>query len=252
MLNNAEPVTGLSVSGVMGWTTTVANGSFGLGSDEPVGVVMDRWAELQSDLLAIGAHRLASAHQVHHNLVSHHAGGWKGWLRQRGVDGHVSDVAGTALAVTVADCTPVFIAHPQGVGLLHAGWRGAAAHILKHGLEAMLSFGAVADECEIHLGPSICVNCYEVGPEVLSAVTGLPAFGKGHLDVRRVLAEQAYALGVREIDVSNWCTRCGGGKFFSHRGGDAGRQLGVIAYGQSRQAEDPKSRKAEKLHSRIA
>lgn len=233
MLNTAEPVTGLTVAGVMGWTTTVANGSFGLGSEEAVGVVMDRWAELQSDLLALGAHRLVSAHQVHGNLVSHHAGGWNGWLRQRGVDGHVSDAAGTAMAVTVADCTPVFIAHPNAVGLLHAGWRGTAAHILKSGLQAMLALRAVADECEMHLGPSICFDCYEVGPEVLAAVTGLPAFGNAHLDVRSVLAEQAYALGVRKIDVSKWCTRCGSGKFFSHRGGDAGRQLGVIAYGGS-------------------
>ena len=230
MLNDAEPVTSFTAPGVMAWTTTAANGSFGLGSDEPVGAVMDRWTELQSDLLTFGANRLASAHQVHGNVVSRHAGGWSGWLRQRGVDGHISNVAGTALAVTVADCTPVSIAHPLGIAMLHAGWRGTAAHILKYGLEAMLTFGAVASECEVHLGPSICVDCYEVGPEVLTAVTGLSAVVKGHLDVRAVLAEQAYALGVREIDVSKWCTLCGGEKFFSHRGGDAGRQLGVIAY----------------------
>lgn len=230
MLKDAEPVTGLAAPGVRGWTTTVLNGSFGLGSDEPVGGVMDRWTELQSDLSSLGAHRLASAHQVHGNVVSHHAPGWNGWLRQRGVDGHVTNVVGTALAVTVADCTPVFIAHPLGIAMLHAGWRGTAGHILRHGLEAMLSFGAVADECDVHLGPSICAACYEVGPEVITAVTGLPAIGKGHLDVRAVLAEQAYALGVRDIDVSEWCTRCGGGKFFSHRAGDAGRQVGVMAY----------------------
>ncbi|MEP6835420.1 MAG: polyphenol oxidase family protein [Gemmatimonas sp.] len=230
MLSDAEPVTGLSVAGIKGWTTTTANGSFGLGSNEPVGVVMDRWSDLQSDLLSIGADRLASAHQVHGNTVSVHSAGWSGWLRQRGVDGHVTNVRGTALAVTVADCTPVFVAHPLGIAMLHAGWRGTAANILKDGLEAMAQVGATADECVVHLGPSICVNCYEVGPEVMSAVTGVPATGKGHLDVRAVLAEQAYALGVRSIDVSDWCTKCGGGKFFSHRGGDAGRQLGVLAF----------------------
>ena len=215
MLNEAEPVAGLAVPGVSGWTTTVANGSFGLGSDEPVGVVMDRWTELQSDLLAIGCSRLASAHQVHGNVVSRHAECWRGWLRERGVDGHATDVRGTALAVTVADCTPVFVAHPNGIALLHAGWRGTAAHILKAGLEAMLTFGAQPQDCQIHLGPSICVECYEVGPEVLTAVTGLYAAAKGHLDVRAVLAEQAYALGVRQIDVSGWCTRCGRAGFLA-------------------------------------
>ncbi|MGV3708738.1 MAG: hypothetical protein ACO1Q7_07850, partial [Gemmatimonas sp.] len=84
VLNASEPVTGLSIDGVRGWTTTTANGSFGLGSDEPVGVAMDRWSALQADLQALGVERLASAHQVHDNVVSVHGGEWKGGLRQRG------------------------------------------------------------------------------------------------------------------------------------------------------------------------
>lgn len=230
VLRLAEPATGIGVNGVLGWTTIVVNGSFGLGSDEPVGVVTDRWAVLQQDLAILGVHRLASAHQVHGTVVSTHTAGWTGWLRQRGVDGHVTTERGTALAVTVADCTPVFIAHERGIGLLHAGWRGTAAGILKTGLEAMIQLGMAPADCAIHLGPSICAACYEVGPEVLTAVTGLPAVEKGHLDVRAVLAEQAYALGVRNVDVSKCCTRCGEKRYFSHRGGDAGRQLGVLAY----------------------
>lgn len=229
ILSEAEVVGGLGPH-VQAWTTTRANGSFGLGSDEGVGAVTDRWSDLQADLEVLGVVRLASAHQVHGNAVSVHTSGWTGWLRQRGVDGHATQARGTALTVTIADCTPVFIAHPNGIALLHAGWRGTAAGILKVGLEAMLTFGGSPSECAIHLGPSICAPCYEVGPEVLSAVTGRPATAKGHLDVRAVLAEQAYALGVRSIEVSRWCTRCGDRRFFSHRGGDAGRQVGVMAY----------------------
>ncbi|MBL8983395.1 MAG: laccase domain-containing protein, partial [Gemmatimonadetes bacterium] len=29
--------------------------------------------------------------------------------------------------------------------------------------------------------------------------------------------------------ISRWCTRCDNARFYSHRCGDAGRQLGVIA-----------------------
>jgi len=229
-LAGAEAIRDLCAPGTMGWTTTAQNGSFGLGSDEAVSIVTARWALLQDHLAAYGVSRLASAHQIHGNTVSRHADGWTGWLRQRGVDGHVTTVRGTALAVTIADCTPVFIAHELGIGLLHAGWRGTAAGILGQGLEAMRQLGMSAADCNIHLGPSICGPCYEVGPEVLQAVTGRPATEKGHLDVRAVLAEQAYALGVRNIEISKWCTRCGGGRFFSHRAGEAGRQLGVLAY----------------------
>jgi copper oxidase (laccase) domain-containing protein len=33
---------------------------------------------------------------------------------------------------------------------------------------------------------------------------------------------------VRDISISDVCTRCDNARFFSHRAGDAGRQLGVI------------------------
>ena len=146
------------------------------------------------------------------------------------MDGHLTTTPGTALAVTIADCTPVFIAHPGGaVAALHAGWRGTAARILDAGLDGLTALGFPADECVVHLGPSICGPCYEVGPEVLSAVYGAPASEKGQLDVREVLREQAWRRGVHHISVSSDCTRCHADRFFSHRGGDQGRQLGVIA-----------------------
>lgn len=228
-LGAAESVTGMP-DGVLAWTTTRADGSYGLGSDEPVGEVMERWARLQDGLAALRIDRLATAHQVHGAAVERHDAGWRGWLRRRDVDGHVTTSPGTALAVTIADCTPVFVAHPGGaVAVLHAGWRGTAARILDVGLDALETMGFPADECIVHLGPSICGPCYEVGPEVLSAVSGVPAIGKGQLDVREVLQEQAWRRGVNQMSVSSACTRCHADRFFSHRGGDSGRQLGVIA-----------------------
>jgi YfiH family protein len=225
----AEPVPGMP-DGVWAWTTTRADGSFGMGGQEPVADVMERWARLQDGLEALRIKRLATAHQVHGSVVEYHAGGWRGWLRLRGVDGHVTTTPGTALAVTIADCTPVFMAHPVGaVAVLHAGWRGTAAHILDVGLDALGALGCPADECVVHLGPAICGDCYEVGPEVLSAVRGAPVSTKGHLDVRGRLWEQAERRGVRQLSLSLACTRCHADRFFSHRGGDQGRQLGVIA-----------------------
>ena len=228
-LGSAEPVSGMP-DGVLAWTTTRGDGSYGLGSQEPVSDVMERWARLQDGLATLRIDRLATAHQVHGAVVERHDASWRGWLRLRGVDGHVTRTPGTALAVTIADCTPVFVAHPGGaVAALHAGWRGTAARILDVGLDALAAMGFPADECVVHLGPSICGPCYEVGPEVLSAVYGMPATGKGQLDVREVLREQAWRRGVNQISSSPACTRCHADRFFSHRGGDPGRQLGVIA-----------------------
>ena len=60
----------------------------------------------------------------------------------------VATVAGIACVVTIADCVPVFLAHPSGaVSLLHAGWRGTAGGILGEGIEHFARHGI----------PSACV-----------------------------------------------------------------------------------------------
>lgn len=228
-LATAEPVPDVA-TGAVAWTTTRQAGSFGFGSDEPVGPVMTRWSGLLDALAAYGIHRVASATQVHGAEVAQHGAGWRGWLRQRGVDGHLTAEPGTALVVTVADCTPVFISHPRGViAVLHAGWRGTALRILDAGLDGMAQCQCPPDECHVHLGPAICGRCYEVGPEVCEAITGVRPATKGLLDVRQILADQAYRRGVVNLTVSRMCTLCDRTRFFSHRGQDDGRQLGVVA-----------------------
>jgi polyphenol oxidase len=53
------------------------------------------------------------------------------------------------------------------------------------------------------------------------------------VDLRSIIAGQARARGVRHVTISPWCTRHHNDRFFSHRAGDAGRQIGVI-YAPSR------------------
>ncbi len=215
---------------MLSFTTGRAEGSFGMGSSEPVHEVIARWSHLQDQLAGHGVDRLAAAHQVHRAVVASHDAGWSGWLRMRGVDGHFTTKRGTAAAVTIADCTPVFIAHPEGaVAALHAGWRGTADRIVDVGLDLFERAGFSVAECQVHLGPAICGRCYEVGPEVLTALYGRPARGKGLADVRAVLAGQLADRGVKHVSITTSCTRCDNLRFFSHRAGDAGRQLGVIA-----------------------
>jgi hypothetical protein len=48
------------------------------------------------------------------------------------------------------------------------------------------------------------------------------------VDLRDLIARRARDLGVSTITSSAYCTRCDNDRFFSHRAGDAGRQLGVI------------------------
>ncbi len=209
------------------------DGSYGLSSTEPVSEVVGRWSSLQDRLGALGVTRLASSHQTHGVEIATHAGDWVGWLRIRDCDGHFTTVPGTALAVTVADCTPIFILHPKGaIAALHSGWRGTAGGILERGLRLFQDNGFAVEECRVHLGTSICGGCYEVGKEVFDAIHGEGRHQiakKGLLDVRSVLRERAFASGVASVAVANTCTRCHNERFFSHRAGDEGRQLGIIA-----------------------
>jgi YfiH family protein len=201
-------------------------------SDEPVRVVMERWDDLRASLhhaMAAGAPRFATAKQVHGTRVIEHDGAWEGWLRSTEADGHFAPHRGTAMAVTIADCVPVFIAHPEGaVALLHSGWRGTAARIIDRALAAFSRQGHAAGDLRVHLGPAICGKCYEVSAEVATALTGLPANGAQRIDLRALIAEHAREGGVSEITTSTWCTRCDNTRFYSHRAGDIGRQLGVI------------------------
>jgi YfiH family protein len=223
-----ETVPGLADFGIRAFTTTRSVGSFGTMSDEPVGVVMARWRDLRREMRK-GGPRFATAAQVHGSRVVVHSTDWEGWLRVDDADGHVAVQRGTATAVTVADCVPVFIAHPAGAtALLHSGWRGTAARIVDHGIDALARHGFPANELLVHLGPSICGGCYEVSPDVYRQLTGVDPGKPATVDLRSLIARHARDKGVTRLTISDSCTRCHNQRFFSHRAGDAGRQVAAI------------------------
>lgn len=224
-----EPVPGFDALGVIAFTTTRERGDFALNSHEPAGDVFGRWQGLV-DMLAPHATRLAFAHQVHGDRVLMHEGGWNGWMRASDADAHVALAPGTALAVTIADCVPVFLAHPGGaVGIVHSGWRGTLGNIASRAVSRLVEAGVPARELHAHCGPSICGSCYEVSPDVYGQLTGRAVPKPTPVDLRALIADDLRAAGVHDITISPWCTRCHNTRFFSHRCGDAGRQVGVLA-----------------------
>lgn len=223
-----ERVDAFADLGVLAFTTTRAAGTFGLSGDDPVGDVMGRWGALLKDL-AGDARGICVAPQVHGAVVLGHAAPWEGFLRTRPADGHATLERGLALAVTIADCAPVFVAHPSGaVAIAHSGWRGTEARIVQEAIRLLGQGGLPPDELVVHVGPAICGRCYEVSAEVRARLTGETANRPGNVDIRSLIAEHAREAGVQKISVSPSCTRCDNDRFFSHRAGDAGRQIGVI------------------------
>jgi YfiH family protein len=140
------------------------------------------------------------------------------------VDGHVVAAPGLAALVFTADCLPVALSGAGGVAMLHCGWRGLAAGILAAGAEAVGATGAA-------IGPGIGPCCYEVGPEVLDAFSGL---GEGiatgrMLDLTEAARRMLVAAGVERVEAAGHCTSCEPELFFSHRrdAGRTGRQAGL-------------------------
>jgi hypothetical protein len=203
----------------------------GLFSDaSPPSTVLEHWGVLRAHT---GFGCAVHAHQVHESTVRFHRRGPPGLHIAEPCDGHATADPGLLLAVSTADCVPVFIVDPvrRAVALVHAGWRGAAAGVLERGVAVLRERTASrVEDLFVHLGPAICGDCYEVGPEVFEALGLDVPDGPTPLDLRGALARRAVVAGVRpgNVGISAHCTLCGGSGLFSHRGGDRARQVGYL------------------------
>ena len=145
-------------------------------------------------------------------------------------DAALTDQPGTVAVVMVADCMPVLLADERGrcVGVAHAGWRGLAAGILQATVLAMRERLREPDARLIaYLGPAIGPDHFEVGGDVLQAMTaGLQgaaaAFvpsgaGKYRADLFALGRMALAAAGVDAVVGGGVCTYCDPDRFYSHR-----------------------------------
>jgi YfiH family protein len=132
-----------------------------------------------------------------------------------GLDAVVTTEPGLALAVLVADCTPVLVADPVArvAGAAHSGRAGTALGVVPALVAAMTEHGADPARMVAFVGPSACGACYEVSAELRDEVAAvLPATwattrqGTPALDVRAGVAAQLAAAGVREVRHDERCT----------------------------------------------
>jgi YfiH family protein len=138
-------------------------------------------------------------------------------------DGQVTAEPGVAAMVLVADCVPIALAAPEGVAMLHAGWRGLAGGVVANGVDALRALGA--EPIAAAIGPGAGPCCYEVGDEVRAA------FGTNGrtVDLKAIARDRLHDAGVETVHDCGLCTMHDPARFFSHRrdGGVTGRQAGV-------------------------
>jgi len=164
--------------------------------------------------------------QVHGAAVAHVDG--EGELPA--ADAAVSLTPGRVCVVSIADCLPVLFADRKGraVAAAHAGWRGLAAGVIQNTAAALRErLGDPEAELLAYLGPGIGPKRFEVGAEVLAAMSErLPqarsAFTAAAQDKLLCdlfeLARQALAQsGIDQVFGGGECTYSDAARFFSYR-----------------------------------
>jgi YfiH family protein len=88
------------------------------------------------------------------------------------VDALITRTRNVCIGVTTADCVPLTFFDPvqQVIAVAHAGWRGTCARISEKTVQAMIEkYNSSASDILVAIGPSISVNVYEVGKELIES-----------------------------------------------------------------------------------
>ena len=199
-----------------------------------------------ADILNCSLNDFVLSHQTHTTNVRvvTEADKGKGITKERDyedVDGLITNVPGVVLSTFYADCVPLYFLDPvrKAIGLSHSGWRGT---VNKMGMvtvrKMMEEYGCNPKDMIAVIGPSICVDCYEVSMDV--AEEFMDAFAdsdnldkivipknkdKALLDLWQanlaVLLEAGIAA--ENISMPDICTACNKDVLFSHRASNGKR-----------------------------
>lgn len=131
------------------------------------------------------------------------------------------------LAITVADCFPVFIYDPASriVALVHGGWRGAAGDIAGKAIDALKkNFNTEPETLLVGIGPGIQKCHFEVREDVAEKFQDY-SFAMRHeegsvfIDLDKIIRSQLETAGVVPVHIesSGECTFCLESKYFSYR-----------------------------------
>ena len=139
------------------------------------------------------------------------------------------------LMVMVADCIPILMFDSkQGVvAAIHAGRNSTFLEISKKTASFFIEkFSSNPEDINVVFGASIQKCCYEVSEDLSKIVEN--SFGKefvenNYIDLQGINKKQLNDLGIKNIEISNICTKCGDKSYFSYRKDKkTGRFAGII------------------------
>lgn len=238
-----------------GGSVTSKFGDHNLGlhvGDDPNQVVENRRS--LAEKLSFSLDNWVSSEQTHRNVVyevteEDSGKGSSDFLTSiKDCDGMFTHDHNILLALTYADCVPIYFFSPQKklIGIVHAGWKGTVTKISESLVNQWIQqYDVNPKDIFAAIGPSICNHCYIVDNRVIQEVEKLDIPDK-HLHYQKV-NETKFSLNLKtlnksilqnlgipeaNIDVTDYCTSCHHELFYSHRRdkGSTGRMLGFIGF----------------------
>lgn len=187
------------------------------------------------ETLGLQSSQIAFQKQIHSDIIK--------FVNKPGIlgesDAMITSKTGIGLAISVADCTSIFIYDKVNkiIAAVHSGWRGTVKKILKKVLNN-LSYHYKSDPNNllVFIGPSISQKNYEVGKDV--AVLFEQKYLKLEsqrifLDVTLANKDFLFEFGIphENIEISELCTFEEKDLLHSYRrdGEKSGRMIGIIA-----------------------
>lgn len=194
--------------------------SFNMGlhvGDTPEAVAENR--KRLAKVLGVDSHRLTCGEQVHgvgvtrvtQELVGRGAFSWDDSIPDS--DAIHTNLVNVPLLLLVADCVPVLIydAVHHAVAVVHAGWRGAIAHIVEHTMDSMHdAYGTLPSDCYLFIGPSIGADSFEVSEEIAEQFRqDMCALGLSQVDqVVRYIQRQGQMTPTPHVDLKGYIAAC--------------------------------------------
>lgn len=131
-------------------------------------------------------------------------------------DGLITADNNIVLAVTVADCLPVYLYEPKEkvIGLIHLGWRGLVKKIAVKAVDLIKKHYQINPlQLKVWVGPYIKVCHYEIKNDLVKkfknySSTVIVRNKKIYFDLAKVLIKQLQNRGVmrKNIKISRQCT----------------------------------------------
>lgn len=199
-----------------------------------IGWNIDNTIDILSYLFNVNKKQIAVSKQVHGTNIVYvnDMDYYRRINKEEGIDGLITDKPNVLLVTYYADCVPLFFLDPKEkvVALAHAGWRGTLNNIGGKMVSTMIdNFNSDPFNILVGIAPSIGPCCYEVGKDVvdefkekkwyLEDIFKYGINGKYYLNLWKANENILLSNGIpkENITISEICTSCNVGKFYSYR-----------------------------------